>query len=212
MFDITTRWSGFIREWHLCYYEPNHRSDDLLTQKVLSFKNGINADIEIWSKWSIDELKNQNVKFDFIVRSLGSRELIANGSAPLDKLCRSLANGLNSEFIPELICKNKVTEKLSTIPKLEDRKAQLADVFFAKDNYNIIQNKSILIVDDVATSGTTSRFILQAIKSKYPMIKPFLFTLAKTSREDGANANIGTSRFNKNNPPNISNLVDDLPF
>jgi predicted amidophosphoribosyltransferase len=195
MFDITSPWSGYRKEWHLCYYQPNYRSEDLLSQKLLSFKNGNHFDIETWSNWSIEELKRQNVKFDFIVRSLGSRELVASGVAPLDGLCRNLSVGLDAEFIPELVCKKRFTERLASIPKVVDRIAQLEDVFIAKDNFERILNKYVLVVDDVATSGTTTKFILQAIKSKYPMLKPFLFTLAKTSRDEGANAHIDPSRF-----------------
>jgi hypothetical protein len=215
MFDITSKWSGFKNEWHLCYYEPNHRSDDLLTIKLLSFKNGVNTDIQIWSSWALTELIKLNLNFDFVVRSLGSKELNATGNAPLDILCRTISSGLNAEYIPGLISKLKTTEKLSTISKLDDRKAQLDGVFFANNNFERILNKNILVIDDVATSGTTSRYILNAIKSKYPLINPYLFTLAKTSREDNANANISTNRFSsgvstKSN--RIWNSNDDLPF
>ena len=206
MIETTNNFSPFKRQWHLCYYIPQLRNDDFLSSRILAFKNSEQNAKQQWLSWSSNELSNIGIQFDYIIRSLGHDELESLNNSPLDNLGILLERTLNSHYQSSLLKKRRVTRKLSTIPTIFDRRAELKDVFYCTNEKNL-NNKNVLLIDDVSTSGVTSNFIYQSIVEINPLVNCYLFTLAQTSRDEFANSSIICPFANDS-----KQISDDLPF
>ncbi|GAB3743348.1 ComF family protein [Spirosoma lituiforme] len=205
MIEANTYYSPFQKHWHLCYYIPQNDTDNISVY-IKNFKNANTEYVAYWTKWAIDEIRKAGISVDYVIRTLGSSELVAPGPLvlrllpnlkPLDYLGTQIGLQLTIPYKPTIIYKTRVTKKLALIPKKVDREAELLDVYKLTDNCPDLSGKKILLLDDVATSGTTANAILKEIQNKYPTCQGYLFTLAKTKREDDANQGISLEYFQK---------------
>lgn len=181
---------------HLCYYIAGNR--DLLSQKIIEFKDG-NKDVAMkWAKWASDEMLSAGWEdMDFILRSLGSTETEipieeAQVLKPLDNLAAEIVDKTFLGYYPPYVLKKeKPTRKLAGITTRDERVAELDGVYkldmskFPED----LNDKKVLIIDDVTTSGTTLNAIARAIKNVFPKARLYGFCLAQTQR-DGTNDGI----------------------
>lgn len=200
----------FSEEYHLCYYLPvNKFTQDEHSKKILEFKNNRDENIILkWRKWVIDEFKDNDIKFDYIVRALGHKELSISHKKkleeiteqdrewliPLDYIGYSLQKRVGGEYIPHAIVKTKMIEKLAPL-KLLARAEQLKGAYNVGDDCPDLNNKTVLIIDDITTSKVTAKAIAHAIKKKYPKASFILFTLAKTIDLVSANNDITKEYF-----------------
>ena len=74
--------------------------------------------------------------------------------------------------------KTKTTQPLKT-QNLQGRKDEMRNIYKLKTDINL-NNKKVLIVDDIRTTGTTISEITETIKSKYPHSQIASFCLAQT--------------------------------
>lgn len=96
---------------------------------------------------------------------------------PAEILAKEISNLIQKPIIPDLLLKTKWTKSQSSLSKAKRKKNLSGSIEFNK-KYNIA-NKSILLIDDVHTTGTTSDSCSLILKKK-KALKVALFTIAKT--------------------------------
>ena len=198
------KFMGFEKVAHLCYYNPTTR--DLLSQKVIAFKNGDVSANMLWCAWALGEIANAGWgNFDFVIRSLSSGELevLPTIVKPLDKLGNALASGLSAKYFPQILQKSATTRPMHSIPTAPERWKELSGKYTLSDSCPDLNGAKILIIDDVTTAGTTLDTISYTIKSKYKA-NLYGFCLAQTNRE------ISNDSINHpfNPPPNKTPLSE----
>lgn len=102
-----------------------------------------------------------------------------NQSALLGKL---VAEGLNLEFVPNLLVRHKKTKPQVEL-KGKERKENIRDAFVVNQelktkNLEFLKKKSILLIDDVWTTGATLRACGQVLK-RAGFDKVWALTLAR---------------------------------
>ncbi len=168
--------------YHLGYYNsPDYLYSDkkLMREHIHDFKNNNLNTPNIFAQYSALELKKLNIKFDYIVRALGSEEALPNPKHPLSTLGKLLAEHLEAAFIPEILAKKK-TPKIAD--KNKEERARLLKNAYSLNNpqlYNL-NNNNILIIDDIATTGATLNAIHNVLSSSWPKGHYQYFTLGKT--------------------------------
>lgn len=111
---------------------------------------------EFFAKQMIEQLKvkNQKFQFDIIVPvPLHERKLKKRGYNQLDAFGKHIAKALNIDYVPDLLIKT-VNTSTQTQKTFKNRTKFDANLFKFNSKYNI-NNKHILLIDDVVTTGTT---------------------------------------------------------
>jgi predicted amidophosphoribosyltransferase len=147
------------------------------------FKEDGEEQKKIFSKLCGEAFKASALKFDFVTRALGSKELTPSAGNRIIPLAKSIAEVTGAQYIPKLLKKNKPVRPLKTIYRKAERALELEGVYEAQQGYNL-DNKKILIVDDITTSGTTLTAIAKAIKTTYKNVSVCSFCLAHTKSFD----------------------------
>lgn len=208
MIEITNRFNPFFKQWHLCYYIPENEND-ALTSYILKFKGEDAESVSRWTNWILDELESEGTVFDYVIRCLSSSEVRASYRKPLDYVGDRISAELNFPYVPIFIYKTRVTQKLSSMPRKADREAELEGVYKVSTDCPNLSGKKILLLDDVATSETTAKAIAKEIHAKYPRCQIYLLTLAKTLRQENANARISLEYFEESADNSNKNVVID---
>ena len=159
-----------------------------IKQEVWSFKDGVLPAVNRWMGKAV-ELAESFPDVNIIVRALGHAELTAESNGkPLDKLGSALAETLHAEYFPASLKKSKVLQK-STGISAADRAAQVEGTYslIVPNDILNMDRPRFLIVDDVYTSGATTREIQRAITEACPSAQVFVFTLVKTIYRSEAN-------------------------
>jgi|WetSurMetagenome_2_1015567.scaffolds.fasta_scaffold107043_2 ComF family protein len=134
-----------------------------ISRLIHFFKYRLISDLhEILGKLIVKSLIENNLPLpDFIIpvplhkrrlrwRGFNQAELLAN------YISANLAPGLEIPVATDIISRKKYTVPQMKIRNYSERKKNLQNVFVIdKDKKNIIANKKILLVDDVATTGST---------------------------------------------------------
>lgn len=156
---------------------------DGIKQEIWAFKDGHKSAINRWLN-KTQELATSLPNVDYVVRALGHSEIQLGGSdpqRPLDQLSERLAESLNATYCPICIQKNRVLVK-STQCSAKERELQVHGAYSV--NLDAIRtsknNLTFLVVDDVFTSGATTRDITRALCDAYPKARIYIFTLVKT--------------------------------
>ncbi len=161
----------------LGYYR--HDKDNI-KNKVLKFKDGDKETIDKWLsviKQHIDLFPD----IDYIVRALGHKETTANDSS-LDNVGRLLEEEIvSAKYLPDLLSKKNTNNKLTTMNAI-DRKNTLSKQYFLNKNHIDFskQKNAFLIIDDVYTTGSTTKEITRAIREVSPNSIIYIFTLVQT--------------------------------
>jgi predicted amidophosphoribosyltransferase len=137
---------------------------DEIKGELLKFKNNNNIAVERWLKMVSEEHLESFPKIDYIVRALGSSETEVTFT-PLDKVGQLLASKLGAMYIPKLLNK-KQTQQLKFLNRHE-RKLAIKNSYSCIDKLDIDRNASILIIDDVITTGATGNEIATVLKKTY---------------------------------------------
>lgn len=195
MIEISNQYFFLSKVWHLAYYIPNNRPQGSLSNYILKFKENETYFVKSWSRWAKDELAKTNVPFDFIIRALGGTETQVTGLKGLDTLGRYLAQELNAIYCPEVLQKIRPTPSMHTIRRKTDREAAMLGSYIVADHQYNFNNKNILIIDDVCTSGTTIMEIIRSLRDVWPDGHYYFFFLAKTNYNEHANDNIEQHYF-----------------
>ena len=180
--------------WHLAYYHPNKKPVGSLSNYIIEFKDGNLNVIKKWAEWAGDQLEEKEIQFDYIVRALGSQEISPGENRPLDILGEILANRLNAEYIPGLLGKKRATKPMHNL-NLADRKAEITNVYYANGGGLDLNNKNVIILDDITTTTCTAGEIKRALKAKWPNVNLYLLCLGRTTRDEIADEQICHNYF-----------------
>lgn len=172
--------AGLSEAYHLVYYLPD--GDDVTdwTTRVLNFKRKSNIDDynEI-TRLTTEAIHEAEIKFDFVTRILGHKELKAQNGAAIIDFAKAIAKETGALYIPQLLNKTRETTPLHFLGRAE-RQAEIEGVFFVNTKFYDMNNKSLLVVDDISTSCTTIAEMIKILKKQWPDINVYLLCLART--------------------------------
>ena len=179
IYDISEKFPELDGAYFFKYYIPaNTGSQDDFSRLLLKFKDGDSNAIDSMTKYIESlSLKTNFQRKHIGMRVLGSNELKANrpnGTIPLDTILRLMPiNLLGWGYLR----KNRTTQPLKNAGGKDSRMALLKNVYTYRSKKKF---SSILIIDDVITTGTTINEITRAIKKTDPNIKIHFLAIAKT--------------------------------
>jgi len=176
--------------YFLCYYIPSRKDVTVLSDLLINFKNNEPAEIiNELCEWACLELLKANINIDIIVRALGSKETEPQEGTALDQLGNKLAEYLNASYQPKLLKKRRFTYPMKRLES-EERKAAIDNTYYFDGDENISDMNSILIIDDIYTSGATINEIIRSIRVEYPKLSICFFSLGKTDFQSDKNRKI----------------------
>lgn len=153
------------------YYDSAARS------AVLSYKfNGDDGCADMLCDWLIEAFENfREEKMDFAVSvpSFGEKE------TRLYELAKDFCTVIGMDFKPKMLVKIRSTRKQHDL-SAKERKSNLSGAFEASDE---VKGKSILLIDDIITTGTTAEECSKALLDKGAE-KVFVLTVLKTKYEE----------------------------
>lgn len=155
----------------------------------MDFKDNQQAKIISFAEITAEEFERVDVKIDYVIRVLGSRELTAQKPNKVRSLAIAINEVLGSSYRPLVIRKNRATRELKGLSK-EGRKKELEGVYELNDCPDL-KDKAVLIVDDIYTFGTSMETIGEVLRTAYPSVKLYGFALAHNWQRgtDGVNGN-----------------------
>lgn len=167
-----------FNHYFLCNYKPYKVGVNNLSHSLIRFKHWEPIDVQAWSDCASDELHTIPFSSNTVVlRALSNDETKVqhNAVTPMDKLGYSISGRIGGRYRPYLLRKRNPHPPLKSLT-LQERIQIMEDLYFFQIRGTI---GSILLVDDIFTSGTTMTAIIRAIRKK--SICPIsLFTLAVT--------------------------------
>tara|TARA_R110002167_G_C12707254_1_gene655181 strand:- start:960 stop:5651 length:4692 start_codon:yes stop_codon:yes gene_type:complete len=152
--------------------------------EVLAFKDNKQKAVDRWINKAV-ELSSSMPSVDCVLRALGHAETeipSTNSDLPLDRLGSQLANSLSTVYQPDFVRKSRVLIKSVKCSKKE-REQQVHGVYTIDPSTAVSfdnDNPTFLVIDDVLTSGATTRDIMRALSDSYPGARVYVFTLVKT--------------------------------
>jgi hypothetical protein len=174
--------------YYLCNYVPFATGSDKLSYSLIRFKRGEQIDMQAWTDCATDEIQKMVFPSKSIVlRALASHELRVQyvSSSPLDKLAFSVSSSIGARYRPYLLRKRKTHQPLKSL-HLQDRIQTMGNLYTFQLKGLI---GSILLLDDIFTSGATMTAIIRSIRKKIacPIV---LFTLATTDLVSNTGASL----------------------
>jgi ATP-dependent DNA helicase RecQ len=174
-------------------------------QEVWAFKDGDQQAVDRWVTKAL-ELSTSLPRVDCIVRAFGHKETEVSSTGPelpLDTLGLKLGQSLNTIYSPHYLEKSHTLEK-STNQSAKEREQQVRGVYSVDPNIKeSIDNDKLtfLVIDDVLTSGATTREITRALSSVYPKARIYIFTLVRTlfrsqDKDESAEAQLNAQLLN----------------
>lgn len=179
----------YVEHYYLCNYRPLHTGSDKLSHSLLRFKNALGFDLKAWIDCTVGELRQLDIPDDVIViRALGSQEtgIDRHANTALDQLGRAMADVLNLRWMPWLIGKSGPTRPLKSLAAKE-RRAELSHAYCLAGSYFDLNDKRLLLIDDILTTGITITSIIRLVKQSFPRARFKVFTLAKSDYQSRLN-------------------------
>jgi len=182
--NISSKYNHIVNgAFHLAHYHPRYLGqDDEVSNLLLKFKDNIDPWVTRWANHAASELSGLT-DIKIIVRVLSSNETNFVSKISLDKLGEALEITLpNSKYLPTALTKLRHTKPLKTLKTKKEREAELSGVYsfqLSKD-YSGSSDLTVLVIDDIITSGTTLKEIARAISAVYPKLKIVFFALGQT--------------------------------
>lgn len=180
----------FIKLWHLFYYFPMKSSWDNNAQLILDFKSNSKPVTEYLLECALRELKAYRLREEIIViRAFKSTELKAGDGKviALDMLGQGIPTGIKGIYIPQLLCKKRLTKPLKGFDA-SGREREIEGVYEVRDLGLSLDHRQIILIDDVVTTGVTSRTIAGQILTRYPFARINVFALAWTPSKNQRNS------------------------
>ncbi len=120
-----------------------------------------------------------NMEFDYLTYVPRDRNKIKKeGFDQSYFLCKFLGIRLGIPFLNAVYCKGK--EHDQKYMNVADRKVNVNGKFFASKHIDRLNNKSVLIVDDVVTTCSTINEVVRVIKKSSSKTRVSVLTIAKT--------------------------------
>jgi predicted amidophosphoribosyltransferase len=193
-----THSDGFEKVWYMGYYFKWPGSD-FLSKQVMNFKRGDTAPREAFGNLAAGEFGLMGRKFDFVIRALGSKELVAQKGNKVAAIAKDISDVCKAHYHPNLVRKTRHIPEIKYLSK-EQRKAELQGVYEIYQPIDL-NHKKVLVVDDVFTFGTTMEAIGDVLGQQNPEVRLFGFALVHNwhKGENGivVNEPAFVSRYNK---------------
>ena len=97
-------------------------------------------------------------------------------------LVKDFALNLNMNYSSKLVKRIKETAYMNSLNTISDRALNIKDAFEINDNK--VEEKNILIIDDILTSGSTMCELAKTIHKKYPEINLMGLTIASGDKHN----------------------------
>lgn len=167
-----------IPHYYLCHYKPLSSGFDRLSKSLIGFKKGNPIDLEAWTSCAVESLSDLPLSHPLILRALHSQETsVNNQGSPLDHLGVSLTDSLSGPYLPSSLTKAHATLPMKQLSRVK-REKEIIDVYsFTPPN---ISFESILLIDDIMTTGITIGAIVRSVRKMTPHVPIVSFTLAST--------------------------------
>jgi predicted amidophosphoribosyltransferase len=169
--------SGLDDAWYLYYYFRNPTSD-YLSHQLMDFKGDYKEQVGLFSSLAAEACAALNTKFGFVTRVLGSAEITPLTNSRVRTIAKAIAEKTGALYIPNLLKKTRVTRSLKGLNR-DDRYKELRGAYALNKEYDL-NEKNLLLVDDISTTGCSFEVISEVICEKYPEVNIFGFCLAKT--------------------------------
>ena len=127
--------------------------EDVLKNKMLAYKFN---DKKYLKDFFVQELAKcvNGINADYVIGvPISKKRLKERGYNQTNLIAKEIGKTLNIEYIPNMLVKIKETEHQSKLSKTE-RKFNIKNSFKVADIYNV-DNKEILLIDDIFTTGAT---------------------------------------------------------
>lgn len=192
---VKIKFSYFLNQQNtkICYlFHYVKNKDEFIHQLTIEgLKEGdefyINVLLKYYSIALIKLIKEDRIHFDFMCRVLSHDEIIANGSKPLDLFCKKISKKFKIKYEDKFILKRKVNTKFTSLKRRDDRIKEMTNNYYCNKKFKLLPKSTILIVDDVITSGTSANEIIRAIRSSYPKFTIYFISITKTVNNYNAN-------------------------
>lgn len=169
-----------ITDFHFDLARSLYNFDPLLQKLIHEFKyNEMTAISKFLAKEAAIYLDKYNPfsKIDYLVPiPLHRVKKRMRGFNQAELLTRHLAPLINCEHVPKLVVRNRFTTTQTKLNRSK-RKQNVADAFMVNKRY-IVKGKSILIMDDVFTTGATTNSISKMLKES-GAAKVYVLTIAR---------------------------------
>jgi len=182
----------YVEHFYLCNYRPRHIGGDRLSRSILRFKDALAHDLRAWIDCAVSELQKVDIADDIIVmRALSSTETIIDASSDtaLDKLGKAIAEKFAINWMPGLINMLKITRPLKSLEAAE-RSTEIKNAYSLFSENLDLNDKRLLLIDDIISTGTTITTIIRLIKQHFPRSRFKVFTLAKSDYDSSLNASL----------------------
>lgn len=175
------------RHYYLCHYLPLCSGIDTVSRSLLKFKRGAQPDLGNWIDRTLNGFRETPVLLppdSVIIRALRHKETLPISDPPssLDHLGQALSVQLDAPYHPHLLYKTRATLINQGLTR-QQRSSELQDVYQV-DPATLLPRAnaptSILLLDDILTTGATILSILQTLTNGFPNCTVTVFTLAKT--------------------------------
>jgi predicted amidophosphoribosyltransferase len=185
------------RHYFLCHYLPLASGIDTVSRSLLKFKRGAQPDLDNWLNRALacfHEIQPCLPPATIIVRALHHKETLPGQDRPssLDRLGRALSASLHFRYLPHLLQKSRPTTINQGLTRPQ-RETELRDVYSLNPAAlpgPLPPNSaaappaaptSILLIDDILTTGATVLSILKTLHATWPGCTIIIFTLAKVA-------------------------------
>ena len=182
---------GLSEVYYLAYYMP-YGDETNWTSRIRKFKNQEDvADYKVLTNLVTGAIKEDNLQFDFVVRVLGHNHKSAKKGDSIRDFAIEVSKATNARYIPALIKKHNVTDPLHTMGKADRLQATKGNYYVDLSVYEDLNlnNKKVLIVDDITTTGSSLIEICRALHEVWPDAKVYALCLART-KNDNPSANL----------------------
>ena len=114
-----------------------------------------------WLGGELKTIKHYNTIDLIIPVPLHKRKLKKRGYNQVSKFGKQIAEALNAKYIDDVLL--KITNTKSQVNKRRFARWNESDELFTLQNKNAIENKHILLVDDIITTGATLEACINAL-------------------------------------------------
>lgn len=159
------------------YYPKEVTAEDAFSKAIIEFKSSNPIYINSFAILCTKILNENNIKPDEIISVLGSDEIRTTSSQPLAILCQSVAQSIKCEFNKDAFSQLEIRKSLKDAGGFESRIEVLKNTLRCNGNF---QNKKVLLVDDVITTGATLKYYTEMLK-KNGADAVYFMSLGKTS-------------------------------
>jgi len=179
LIENSPQYPEVARAFHIANFVPiNWGAQDPVSRALVDFQFRREPQLTQWIRLALVGADSLG-RVDLIVRALSSRELAGDGAAPLDRLGNELAQRIGSDYLPGRLIKSRHTAPVKNAGIREARDKILRGAYLF-DGLGLEERASILVLDDLVTTGATFGAITAAIHASLPGADVRYFALGRT--------------------------------